>query len=156
MEPFYRNLLLFQLLFSRKKWIGLTTMNLPGNTNRKNDYRQQWIQVLWGLKLTQFFGASCKKNNIKLGTKVSISKGPLPGPWKVHASEMPWSLSFISFTVNLPLTTDITTVVKRCLWTWRIRKLDKKEGKGGQGYGSVPLWMNSKSMKNTSLKYNGS
>jgi hypothetical protein len=51
-----------------------------------------------------------------------------------HASEGPWS-----FIVNQPLTTDITTAVDRYLRTGSMRKWGKKEGKIGQGYGSVPV-----------------
>ena len=44
------------------------------------------IQVLWGLKLKQFLGPSVRKGiqnlTTKLGMKVNIYLGPLPGPWK--------------------------------------------------------------------------
>jgi hypothetical protein len=44
------------------------------------------------------------QKNTKLGTKVNIDVGSLPGLCG-YTSEGPWSLSFISFTVNLPLFT---------------------------------------------------
>jgi hypothetical protein len=49
-------------------------------------------------------GALFKTKNTKFGTKAIIYIWPLAGRWKgPPASEGPWSLSFISFTVNQPL-----------------------------------------------------
>jgi hypothetical protein len=76
--------------------------------------------IRWGgsgfcgaLILHSLKGPHLKKNkikqnitNIKLGTKVNIYLGLLPGPWKG-----PWSWSFTIFTVNLPLAVQIWNFV---------------------------------------------
>ena len=56
-------------------------MNLPGNTNRKNDSLQTVVDPSFmEPEAYTIFGDLFKKENTKLGTKVNIYLGPLPGP----------------------------------------------------------------------------
>jgi len=69
---------------------------------------QGQIQVMWGLKLIQFLGPPFRKRirnyeyKIMYGSEY-LFRAPPRVPEGAHASERSWSLSFISFTVNLPL-----------------------------------------------------
>ena len=57
-----------------------------GICRRSSGGNQGPIQVLWGLKLIQFwgplYGKEHKITNKKLGTKMNIYFGPLSGRWK--------------------------------------------------------------------------
>ena len=64
-------------------------------------FRGAWrVYNFWGPLLEKEY----KSTNTKLGTKVNIYLRPIPEALEGGcASEGPWSLSFISFTVNPPL-----------------------------------------------------
>lgn len=69
---------------------------------------QGQIQVMWGLKIIQFLGPPFIRRIRNYKYKIIYESEYLfrAPPWALewaHASERSWSLSFISFKVNLPL-----------------------------------------------------
>jgi len=69
---------------------------------------QGQIQVIWGLKLIQFLGALFRKRIRNYEYKIMyeseyLFRAPPRASEGAHASKRSWSLSFISFTLNLPL-----------------------------------------------------
>lgn len=123
-------IILATFLMYKMIWSSLAIMNLPGNTNRKNEYyRRWWIQVLWDLN--NFWGPLYEKEYTIRDKSEYLFMTPPRDCEGAPASEGHWN--FINFTFNLPLTTDRTTVVDWYFGTCSMRKWGKKEGKGGQG-----------------------
>ena len=73
------------------------------------------IHVLWGLKFKKFWGSSFRKEhnvtNTKLGTKMNMHSGPLPGSWK-------GPVQVRSFTVNPPSFVLIYFVHHHKIWLY--------------------------------------